>query len=58
MIASVIGFITALMAIAYTTKLMQGTLFAKTDKPNKSHKSSRKDKKQDLRKRREARSKV
>ena len=57
-IASVIGFITALMAIAYTTKLMQDTLFAKTDKPSKSHKSSRKDKKQDLRKRREARSKV
>ncbi|MEM7593225.1 MAG: VTT domain-containing protein [Cyanobacteria bacterium P01_A01_bin.83] len=31
-IASVIGFITALMAIAYTTKLMQGTLFQKPTK--------------------------
>lgn len=31
-IASVIGLITALMAIAYTTKLMHGTLF---QKPNK-----------------------
>ena len=31
-IASVLGFITALMAIAYTTKLMHGTLFAKSAK--------------------------
>ena len=37
--ASVIGLITALMAIAYTTKLMQSTIFAKEDKDNKSSKS-------------------
>ena len=30
--ASVIGTITALMAIAYTTKLVQSTVFSKTDK--------------------------
>ena len=30
--ASVIGLITALMAIAYTTKLMHGTLFQKSAK--------------------------
>lgn len=34
-VASVIGFITASMAIAYTTKLVQSTLFSKTDEPNK-----------------------
>ena len=34
--ASVIGIVTALMAIAYTTKLMYGTLLSKTAKPPKS----------------------
>ena len=33
--ASVIGFITASMAIAYTTRLVQSTLFNKTDEPSK-----------------------
>lgn len=33
LIASIIGLITALMAIAYTTKLMHGTLFQKSSKP-------------------------
>ncbi|MDJ0594459.1 MAG: TVP38/TMEM64 family protein [Pleurocapsa sp. MO_226.B13] len=35
--ASVIGFATAFMAIAYTTKLMQGTLFCKSSESNKSN---------------------
>jgi uncharacterized membrane protein YdjX (TVP38/TMEM64 family) len=35
-VASVIGLVTALMAIAYTTKLMQGTLFSKTQKSSRS----------------------
>ena len=33
LIASIIGLITALMAIAYTTKLIHGTLFQKSTKP-------------------------
>lgn len=41
-VASVIGLITTLMAIAYTTKLMQNTVFSKTKKLKK--KSSRKKK--------------
>ena len=38
-VASVIGSITAIMAIAYTTKLMQNTLFSKSDCSNKPHSS-------------------
>ncbi len=58
-VASVIGFITTFMAIAYTTKLMQGTLFSKTDQTDKPKKPSPKSKKQSVRNgRREARSKV
>ena len=38
--ASVIGFITALMAIAYTTKLMHGTLFKKSTRKIKAQSSS------------------
>ena len=34
-VASVIGFITTLMAIAYTTKLMHGTLFSKAEQAGK-----------------------
>ena len=34
--ASVIGFVTASMAIAYTTKLVQSTLFAHTDEPERA----------------------
>ena len=39
--ASAIGFITASMAIAYTTKLVQSTLFCKTDEPDKPIKNKR-----------------
>lgn len=47
-IASVIGLITALMAIAYTTKLMRGTLFQKPAKPTsvKCQKEKKKEKAQ------------
>lgn len=38
--ASVIGLITAIMAIAYTTKLMHNTLSAKKEKDNQSKKQS------------------
>ncbi len=40
--ASVIGLITALMAIAYTTKLMHGTLFPKSTKQKPKKPTSRK----------------
>ena len=36
-VASVIGLITTLMAIAYTTKLMQNTLFCKTDRTRRGN---------------------
>lgn len=39
--ASIIGLVTALMAIAYTTKLMHGTLFQKPTKSNNSTKSTK-----------------
>jgi uncharacterized membrane protein YdjX (TVP38/TMEM64 family) len=59
-VASVIGLVTALMAIAYTTKLMHGTLFSKTKKSSKSTEfSASKPKKPDLPGRKqEARSKI
>ena len=39
--ASIIGLVTALMAIAYTTKLMHATLFQKPTKSNNSTKSTK-----------------
>ena len=36
-VASVIGFVTAFMAIAYTTRLMQNTLFDKNDREKRSN---------------------
>ncbi|MEM8832649.1 MAG: TVP38/TMEM64 family protein [Cyanobacteria bacterium P01_G01_bin.19] len=44
-IASAIGFITAFMAIAYTTKLMHGTLFAKSTESITPEPNSNKSKK-------------
>jgi len=57
-VASVIGFITASMAIAYTTKLVQSTLFSKTDEPNQPMKSKKSRMRRTDRKEKKARSKV
>ena len=59
-VASVIGFITALMAIAYTTKLVHNTLLDKTDEPSKpiKEKLGKKKKERKDSKNRQARSKV
>ena len=50
-VASVIGLVTTLMAIAYTTKLMQNTVFSKANQPNKNNREAAK-------KKREIRSKI